>query len=87
MLAATRLRSFCQEAGICRVAIGTSGSLVFYGQPIGFIDEELLPFLKTRLVQRQQGRLLLVLHLFGSHSIYTERFIRAFGCLPAANAW
>ena len=67
----------CQEAGICRVAIGTSGKQESKGQPSGNVDEELLPLLKKSLEERKQGRLLVVLHLLGSHSIYSERYPRA----------
>jgi KDO II ethanolaminephosphotransferase len=66
----------CQEAGICRVAIGTrkQGSKGAVG---GNVDEELLPFLKRSLAERKQGRLLVVLHLLGSHAVYSERYPRA----------
>ena len=67
----------CQEAGICRVAIGTSGKQGSKAQPSGNMDEELLPLLKKSLEERKQGRLLVVLHLLGSHSIYSERHPRA----------
>ena len=66
----------CQEAGICQVAIGTSGKQESKGQPSGNTDEELLPLLKKSLEERKQGRLLVVLHLLGSHSIYSERYPR-----------
>jgi KDO II ethanolaminephosphotransferase len=66
----------CQEAGICLVAIGTrkQGSKGGFG---GKVDEELLPFLKRSLVERKQDRLLVVLHLLGSHAVYSERYPRA----------
>ena len=67
----------CQEAGICWVAIGTSGKQGSKGQRGGNVDEKLLPFLKSSLVERKQGRLLVVLHLLGSHAIYSERYPRA----------
>ena len=37
----------------------------------------MLPFLKQSLDERKQDRLLVVLHLLGSHSIYSERYPRA----------
>ena len=67
----------CQEAGICLVAIGTSGKQGSKGQHGGNVDEELLPFLKRSLVERKQDRLLVVLHLLGSHAVYSERYPRA----------
>jgi glucan phosphoethanolaminetransferase (alkaline phosphatase superfamily) len=67
----------CQEAGICWVAIGTSGKQWSKNQRGGNVDEELLPFLKRSLVERKQGRLLVVLHLLGSHAVYSERYPRA----------
>ena len=67
----------CQEAGICWVAIGTSRKQGEKGRFGENVDEKLLPFLKKSLIERKHDRLLVVLHELGSHSVYSERYPRA----------
>jgi glucan phosphoethanolaminetransferase (alkaline phosphatase superfamily) len=66
------VHDICQAAGICWVADRTSRKQESNGR-----DEKLLPFLKRSLVERKQDRLLVVLHLLGSHAVYSERYPRA----------
>ena len=40
-------------------------------------DAKLLPYLKQSLDERKGGRLLVVLHMLGSHSVYAKRYPRA----------
>jgi glucan phosphoethanolaminetransferase (alkaline phosphatase superfamily) len=70
------VHNICQEAGICWVAVRTNGKQEPNGQSGGKWDENLLPFLKRSLVERKQDRLLVVLHLLGSHAVYSERYPR-----------
>ncbi len=67
----------CQEADICLASIGTDGTQGSKNALGGNVDEKLLPFLKKSLAERNQGRLLIVLHMLGSHSVYSERYPRA----------
>jgi glucan phosphoethanolaminetransferase (alkaline phosphatase superfamily) len=71
------VQDICQEAGICWVADRTSRKQESNGRFSEKWDEKLLPFLKRSLVERKQDRLLVVLHLLGSHAVYSERYPRA----------
>ncbi len=67
----------CQEAGICWVAIGTSRK---QGKRAGLAKTWTRSSCRSSRkawIERKQDRLLVVLHQLGSHSVYSERYPRA----------
>jgi glucan phosphoethanolaminetransferase (alkaline phosphatase superfamily) len=57
----------CQEAQLCKVSIKPNP----YRDAL---DEDVLPSLRKSIAKRKQGRLLIVIHLLGSHAKYYARY-------------
>src|SRR5207249_1571954 len=69
MQAPIGLGQHCMEAEQCTVPITASDGSAH--------DDSLLPHLKRAIADRKGRRLLIVLHLLGSHFSYVERYPRS----------